>query len=182
MELKNIIKKPFLQWFFRKKYLIFVIGISCYSNNLFAQNKDSLREIFYRESGIRVPKTVSDEHLRTIYDESKKRNLPLKVVVRLIQKESRFDVKQKNNYMQLIPTTYNHYSKILKLKKNPTNNIIIGIYYFKEIYDFWDKFYKSETKTLEMSLASYKNGLTKMKRVKRIADNTTKEYVNYILN
>lgn len=148
----------------------------------------STRQKIFNETGVNIPDKVPREHVKLIYSESKKQKIPLKILVKVIQRESEFDSKAYNKrtgakgYMGLMPSTYNQYSRKLKLEKNPTNNIKIGSLILKEMYDLWDKDHYSEKRKWKLALASYNAGYDKVNRIKNVPNiHETKSFIKFIL-
>lgn len=146
------------------------------------------RERIFNETGLKIPKHVPKDHVRLIYSEAKKQQIPLKILVKVIRVESNFkaDALNRNTgakgYMQLMPSTYKLYRKKLKLDISPISNIKIGAFYLKEMYNIWDRVNYTEDKKWRLALASYNAGINNVIKIKKVPNiKETIDFVNFII-
>jgi len=169
-----------------------LLSIICSMINVaYCQKKDSIkpeisiRDHVFNETGVNIPTKMSSQHVRIMYNESLKHGIPLSILVKLIKVESNFSPVAKNDsgargYMQLMPSTYNKYSKILKLEKTQSNNIIVGSFYLKEMYNLWNKKIYDERTKWRLALAAYNAGEVRVLKYNKVPV-YTKKFVNSIL-
>lgn len=120
-----------------------------------------------KRTGVDIPEHFSAKHLDLVVAESKKNSVPLGISLRLINKESRFNVNAKSScgalgLMQIMPVTFRGYLKKLGLKPEftPENNIKTGIFYLGSLHRIWvRKGYNSKRDAWILALASYNTGI-----------------------
>ncbi len=144
---------------------------------------DDIKNLVLEEAGVRIPNSLPDEHLRIMYDQAIDKDIPITIFFRWIYTESLFKKNSTSSagaigYTQLMPSTYTTYRKKLKLTRGATNNIKIGAYYLKEMYDYWSKRKENEKLRWSLALASYHGN---MSRIKNTVPKRSAKYVNFIL-
>jgi soluble lytic murein transglycosylase-like protein len=152
---------------------------------------DYTRFKLWLETEVMIPYRFPDKYLQLIIDRSKERNIPIKILVRLINRESQFkknarSYKGASGYMQIMPATYNeHLSFSLRGINSSEQNLEVGINYLCFLYDFW-KYRKpkfTEKQIWKFVLASYNAGPNKVVKYNGIPPYTeTINYVKYIMN
>ena len=201
-------KKLTFKWQSLNKYLIFAILI--FSIQLLGNHKNernliplhkkdtdslkkfnladsaiSIRDLIYRESGLRVPKTTPEKDLRFMYNEANEKQIPIRIFFRWVYAESVWNAHAKSRdgavgYTQLMPSTYSKYSKKLKLKRSVNSNITIGAYYLRELYDYWSPKKVKEHDKWAFALASYNGNINNVIRRNAVPKRSAK-YVRWIL-
>ena len=147
----------------------------------------SLNEMIEKEAGVTIPEWVDQEHIRLMYNEAVKHDVPIRIMFRLVYAESSFihdavSPKKAYGYMQIIPSTYAYLLDKLSMPActphTPELNIKLGVgylYYLREImlkngYAGWD-----------VTLASYNAGVGRVLRKGGIPDiPETIKYVTFI--
>ena len=136
----------------------------------FAEAMDSVRNTpeymrfqIYNETGIEVPKKLPARIMRVMIDECERNEVPLKIAIKVMRTESRFDSSAVSpvgafGYMQLMPATFSSLYKKHKLEggRTTTNNVILGIRMLGDLYKKWKE--KKPDKAWELALASYNAG------------------------
>ena len=129
--------------------------------------KDLIKEI-EAKSEIIIPDYVDIKYVEYMYDLSKKLELPIRMVFRLVYKESAFidtimSPKGAYGFMQVMPSTNKLYKNALqidtlKLDDNE-KNIYIGMHILKDMYDYWISKGKPDSYSRKLSLACYNAGI-----------------------
>lgn len=149
-----------------------------------------LRKKIENLSNLEIPKKFTDKQLKTVYEECKKNDVPVGLVLRLIYKESSFNKNATSSvgakgYMQIMPRTYKHYAKVVGIKKHDEiANIKVGIHYISIMYKYWEKRY-DENSAWKLALASYNVGIGKVgkQRAYYLSGNAhNSKYINFIMN
>lgn len=151
--------------------------------------RDYIRYRIFTESNILIPDGVPTSHLQLIMEQSKEHDIPLSILCRLIQKESRFDhslvsPKGAEGYMQIMPLTFTEYGKQIGItNKSPENNIKVGCYILGNLFEYWNKRYSSD-KSWQLALASYNAGAGAVKDYNNQIPpfKETQQYVAFILS
>lgn len=139
------------------------------------------------ESEIKIPNYVDFKYIEYMYNLANQFNLPIRMVFRLVYKESSFidDIVSSEGaqgFMQIMPKTYEVYAKKLNIDTLNLDvncrNIYIGMNMLKEFNDFWIEKGNSDDYSLMLSLASYNAGMGKVLYYKGIPP--YKETINYI--
>lgn len=110
---------------------------------------------------------LDDSVFKVMVTECDKYNLPYNMFFSLIDKESGFRSISNSTgsgasgYMQLMPKTFQNFSRKLGLKggNTPTNNIKAGAFYLSQINKRWSHKYKSKKEVWIWTLAEYEAGL-----------------------
>lgn len=147
-----------------------------------------LRYEVYQKSGIAVPDQVPLTHLKLIKKLSDDNKIPLSILVRIINHESRFDSSVVNqtsgalSYMQIVPGTFKHFCKVLKLdgKNTVYNNLICGTELLKQNYRFWYKKRRNRNKAWEMALACYTIGDSLPMKTGSVPE-SVQSYIKYVM-
>jgi hypothetical protein len=153
--------------------------------------KKSLIQQIEFESEILIPDYIDFKYVEYIYNLSNELGLSRRMIFRLVYKESTFrdnviSPAGAKGLMQLMPDTRTSYAKILcvdtlNLDKNQ-EDILIGMYYIKELYEFWTERGNSSNYSLKLSFASYNAGQGKVLYYKGIPPYIeTTEFVNFIV-
>jgi hypothetical protein len=147
-----------------------------------------LKKYSEKVSGVKIPETFSYKELSLVHSESKKYNLDVGMILRLIQAESSFKPTAISSvgaqgYMQIMPKTYNSMAKKLKIKKKNTySNIKIGIYYINYLYKMFTEYNKKDRMRLTILSYNYGPGRVKGNIDKFLGpDFDTYPYLNKIL-
>jgi len=149
-------------------------------------NSQNVRDLVYRKTGLVIPKKVPAEHIMLMYNEAIKRDIPISIYFRWIWMESVFNAKAHSKdgatgYTQLMPSTYRHYQKKLKLNASPTNNLIVGGTYLREMFDYWDRNKKRTTREKwELTFASYNGNIGRVITMQAVPKRSAR-YVRWIL-
>lgn len=146
--------------------------------------RESILTDIYIRTGITFHESVNIDHIEFIYTTARDMQLPIDLVFRLVQQESRFNSsaishKGAYGYMQLMPATYAYYH--IKLfgedfieDHNPYKNIYIGLYMLKELYKYWNNW--------SLTLASYNAGIGRVKQYNGVPPfSETRNYIKIIL-
>jgi hypothetical protein len=139
-----------------------------------------------------IPDYLDVDLLIYMYETAVHFNLPIRTAFRLIRQESRFKEDALSpvgayGFTQLMPDTYDQYHRKLFGDEfiddhNPYKNIYIGLYYLRELYDYWDNFAMNEDYIWALSLASYNAGKGRVIQYKGIPPfRETRHYVSYIM-
>jgi soluble lytic murein transglycosylase-like protein len=147
-----------------------------------------IRYHIYSKTEVKVPKTITRDHLVLLINESIKNDIPLDIAIRLIKQESRFDSTLVSRvgafgYMQMMPNTFKEYYTKLKLKggRTMTNNIKVGMTMLGELNSKWSN--RIGRKKWEMVLASYNAGPNLVDSLQRVPEyKETKDYIISILD
>lgn len=129
---------------------------------------NNLRLSAEKKSGIKIPKKFGNKELKIVFDECKKYNLPVGLVIRLIYAESSFNYNALSHvgasgYMQIMPSTYKFIKRKLNINKdNKYTNLKAGIYYLKYLYNKWDGYGKYNR--WRATILSYNYGIGRVKR------------------
>lgn len=124
---------------------------------------------------------VNLSHVLFLINRAKYYQVPERIAVRWINRESRFDslalsYKGAFGYAQIMPDTWQELSCKLQIGHSPTNNIEAGLFYLREQYDRFGSW--------ELALAAYNSGPNRkclyQGRIPRIEE--TQKYVKYIMN
>ena len=141
------------------------INIYKYDQSKYYIYEDLLLNDIYQWSGVKLPKTYDINHLILIDKQADKLNIPKKIIYRLVFKESNFNqhaisICNAYSYMQVIPSTFSKYSKIINYsgKHTPEINIIIGTQLLSDLYSYWIKRCNTEGTAWILALASYNAG------------------------
>lgn len=143
------------------------------------------------ESEIIIPSNFDFKYVKYIYETSKKLEISPRVAFRLIFKESSFDSTAKSDagargIMQLMPNTRKiYYDELcidtLNLDKIQ-EDIYIGLYYVKDLEEFWRKRGNSEKNLLKLSLAAYNAGTKYVIKYKGVPPyKETQDFIEFIL-
>lgn len=129
---------------------------------------DNVNEyVVYRESGIRVPDKLPDEHLSYMLKMADKHDIPKKIMFRLIQVESEFNKNATSRcgakgYMQLMPGTKRELMRNYGIKRGDMSevqlNLFLGTAYLKDMYKYSRKHVGSDKKAWRVALACYNTG------------------------
>ena len=152
------------------------------------RSADYLRYEIYKETGMIIPNKVSGPHLVSIVLESRSRSIPLKIMLRVIKRESGFDSTAVNptsrawGYMQTVNGTFNAFYQSMHLQggKTTTNNIKVGAARLKYGFDYWSSRRSNENEKWELALACYAMGDSLPRALNRVPDGV-KDYVNYVM-
>ena len=127
----------------------------------------SLIQYIELESEIIIPKYIDAKYVEYIYNTANQIGVPIRTAFRLVYKESTFrdsvtSPMGAGGLMQLMPDTRVLYRQILrtdtlKLDKNQ-EDIYIGIYMIKDLYNYWVSRGNSINYSWKLSLASYNAG------------------------
>lgn len=129
----------------------------------------------------RIKAGVDISHVLFLIDRAKHYQVPERIAIRWINRESRFDslaisYKGAFGYAQIMPATWEELSCKLNIDHSPTNNIEAGLFYLKEQYDRFGSW--------DLALAAYNAGPNRkclyQGRIPRIQE--TQKYVQYIMN
>jgi len=118
--------------------------------------------------------------------QSKKLNLPVSLILAVIRKESTFTpfaLSSQNamGLMQIHPATWEWFVKRLNLKLSvhaafdPATNIIMATHILKDLYVYYKKASKSESKTWESALSAYYAGVNSFSQT-----GITKSHIKYV--
>ena len=118
--------------------------------------------------------------------QSKKLNLPVSLILAVIRKESTFTpfaLSSQNamGLMQIHPATWEWFVKKLNLKLSihaafdPATNIIMATHILKDLYVYYKKASKSESKTWESALSAYYAGVNSFSQT-----GITKSHIKYV--
>ena len=143
------------------------------------------------EAEIKIPDYVDIKYIEYMYKLAKQLNLSIRMVFRLVYFESSFidtivSPAGAYGFFQIMPETYNLYSKILNvdalhLDKN-CKNIYVGMHYLKGLYDYWFEKGNPDTYSWKLSLASYNAGIGKVIKYNGIPPyRDTIKYINFIM-
>lgn len=144
--------------------------------------KHKLRIIAYNHSKIKIPRTVCYADLKIMDEMSEKFKIPKKYIYRLIHKESRFkpnakSYKNAQGYMQILPNTFNAVKRkyevvygSIKSHTKSEQNIIVGIYFLKRLYNKYNNW--------DLAFAAYNAGSGNVKKYNGIPK--FKETINYV--
>jgi soluble lytic murein transglycosylase-like protein len=143
------------------------------------------------ESEIVIPSYIDFKYVEFTYKTAQYFNLSPRVAFRLMFKESSFvdTVKSKmgaQGLMQLMPDTRKKYYNELRLDtmnldKNQ-EDIYIGLYYIKDLNEFWRERGNSERIILKLAIASYNAGYTNIIKYKGVPPyKETQDFVAFIL-
>ena len=131
------------------------------------QNKEfkeyTLRKKAIRLSGVEIPENFKYKHIKKVFEECEKNNIPPRIAFRMIKAESNFRVNAKSSkgasgYFQIMPNTYRAYSKKLNIQKhNELANIEVGIYYLRTLYGAFRKEDKEDR--WRLAILSYNYGI-----------------------
>ncbi len=148
-------------------------------------DKDYLRYIAFKHSDIVIPKHFDHNDLKLVYRMAIRFDIPQQYIYRLINQESKFKSdalsnKNAKGYMQIIPSTFKSIKKIYQKKygsidkyNNNQQNIIIGCYYLKYLYNKYNNWSKT--------FAAYNAGEGNVQKAGGIPNfKETKNYVKYI--
>lgn len=160
----------------------------CEDHDSIINSDGYLRYEVYQKSGITVPDQVPLTHLKLIKKLSDDNKIPLSILVRIINHESRFDSSVVNqtsgalSYMQIVPVTFKHFCKVLKLdgKNTVYNNLICGTELLKQNYRFWYKKRRNRNKAWEMALACYAIGDSIPRKTGKIPE-SVQPYIKYVM-
>ena len=155
---------------------------------IMAREIHHLKRVEYREEVIRVvaqyvsiPDNVDIGHLAYMYELAIELDLPLDIIFRQVNQESRFNPhalshKGAYGYTQLMPDTYREeylrhgFPEEFIDIDNPYINIYIGFHYLREQWDRWGRW--------DYALAAYNAGPAKVSRYGGIPP--YKETMNYV--
>lgn len=154
----------------------------------FKISEDYLRFQMYKETGIVIPGKVSQQHLQAISTLAENKKVPLKIYLRVIYHESRFDSTAVNpssgafGYCQMMPTTFNSLYAALKLEggKTAINNLTVGAELLARKFAYWRARKGSNREAWEMALACYAMGDSLPMQINRVPE-AVRPYVNYVL-
>lgn len=136
-------------------------------------NKNILFKI-EKVSGISIPNYANEDDIIFMYETAKELEIPIRIAFRLIHCESRFVAEPDNGqgYMQVIPLTFNAYSKKLDLVdlNNVQKNIFVGMTYLKDMYNYWNSW--------KYAVASYNVGKSAV--IKNGISEKRKNYIRFI--
>lgn len=141
---------------------------------------------------VKIPSNVDVNHVLFMYETVIKFDLPIRESFRMIRQESLFDslaLSPMNafGYTQLMPNTYKEYHKKIFGDEfiddhNPYKNIYIGLYYLRELYDYWNNFAKNEEYIWTLAFASYNAGKGRVIEYGGVPPfRETRGYVAYIM-
>lgn len=157
------------------------------------QNKEFkeyiLRKRAIRISGLEIPENFKYKHIKKVFEECAKNNIPPRIAFRMIKKESNFRVNAKSSrgasgYFQIMPNTYRAYSKKLNIQKhNELANIEVGIYYLRTLYGAFRREDKEDR--WRLTILSYNYGIgrvgnNKQRFLGKSFDNY--KYLNFIIS
>ena len=142
------------------------------------------------ESEIVIPDYIDFKYVEYAYKVSKELEISPRIAFRLIFRESSFDDKVVSKagakgLTQLMPSTRRTYYNSLRvdtlnLDKNQ-QDIYIGLYYLKDLYEFWKDRGNPETVLWKLSVASYNSGTGPVIKYKGIPPyKETSEFVVFI--
>lgn len=161
-----------------------------YKNKLYniIYSDDYMRYIVYKEANIFIPRGANMQHLRVMFQETDKNEIPYSIIFRLINKESGYINGLTSNkgafgYMQVMPETKKIYRKKLHTQNlTPVDeNITIGCAMLKEMYTLYKSEKNNEVKAWKLALAAYNAGPGNVKKYGGIPPFTeTTDYVKYI--
>jgi soluble lytic murein transglycosylase-like protein len=127
----------------------------------------SLIQYIELESEVIIPKYLDTKYVEFIYNTANQNGVPVRTAFRLVFKESSFrdtvtSPMGAGGLMQLMPDTRKLYREILrtdtlKFDKNQ-EDIYIGIYMVKDLYNYWVGRGNSVGYSWKLSLASYNAG------------------------
>lgn len=148
-----------------------------------------LRYQVYKETGIQIPESMSDDHVAVAVMEAKRQNVPISILLHTIKHESGFDSSALNpssgawGYCQTLNATFNGFYKEMNLTggKIARNNLIVGIARLKFGYTYWKTKRANEFDRWSLAVACYAIGDSLPRAINAIPD-TVKPYVNYIMN
>lgn len=126
---------------------------------------DVSRYIVFRESGIRVPARLPQDHLEYMLEMSATHAIPKKIMFRLIQSESEFKRTARSRcgaqgYMQLMPSTKRQLVRendVPRLSKHKLN-IYLGAMYLRSLFVQARKHVPSDKRAWRVALACYNAG------------------------
>ena len=150
---------------------------------------DYMRYIVYKEANVFIPRDANMEHLKVMFQETDKNEIPYSIIFRLINKESGYITgltsnKGASGYMQVMPETKKIYRKKLKTQGLTAidENITIGCAMLKEMYNLYKTEKNTEVKAWKLALAAYNAGPGNVKKYGGIPPFTeTTDYVKYII-
>lgn len=126
----------------------------------------SLRKKAIRISGVEIPDKFKYKHIKKVFEECEKNNIPPRIAFRMIKAESNFRMTAKSSkgasgYFQIMPNTYRAYSKKLNIQNhNELANIEVGIYYLRTLYGAFRK--EDEDNRWRLAILSYNYGIGKV--------------------
>jgi len=154
-------------------------------------NQMNIKEIVESESGVKIPRYANIKYIEYIYNTANDLELPIRIVFRLIYTESKFKGNTVSHegakgFMQLMPRTYSKYGKLLEINNlnidNNCKNIIVGLYYLKSMYNYWNKRNITENNKWKFTLASYNAGINNVIKHKGIPPfKATRNFLAFIL-
>jgi hypothetical protein len=143
------------------------------------------------ESEILIPESFDFKYVEYAYKTSKELDISPRVTFRLIYKESSFDDNALSSagakgLMQLMPSTRKKYYTELRIDTlnldKIQEDIYIGIYYLKDLQNYWKERGNSEKNLLKLSLAAYNAGTSPVIRYKGVPPyKETTDFVTFIL-
>jgi hypothetical protein len=139
---------------------------------LYQQYKiEKIVNIIEHESEIDVSDSIAPRYIEYMYNTAIELKIPIRLVFRLIFKESSFEYKTNlssgaEGFMQVMPATRDLYVKRYNIDTIHTDkkiiNIFVGMHLLRDLYDYWDdvdKVNNSEKYIWSMALASYNAGI-----------------------
>ena len=155
----------------------------------FLLSPEYLRYSIFKETGIQVPRRVSDEHLALLAKEVRDQKMPMKLVLRVIKHESGFDSTAVNpssgawGFMQTVNGTFDWYYGKMNLSggRTTSNNIKVGVQRLKDGFDYWKgRQGRTDQQCWELSLACYAIGDSLPRAINAVPDGV-KDYINYVM-
>jgi soluble lytic murein transglycosylase-like protein len=143
------------------------------------------------ESEIIIPDYANFKDVEYAYNLANELGFSRRTIFRLIYQESSFDDEVispmgAKGLMQLMPETRKAYAECLqvdtlKLDKNK-EDIYIGIYYLKDLFEFWSNRGNSTAFSWKLALASYNAGIGKVLKYKGVPPyKQTTDFIAFIL-
>lgn len=143
------------------------------------------------ESEVIIPEYFDFKYVEYTYETSKKLEIDPRIAFRLIFKESRFDHTAKSTagaegIMQLMPNTRKKYYDDLRIDTlnldKVQEDIYIGLYYIKDLKEFWRERGNTEKNLTKLSIASYNAGQGAVIKYHGIPPyKETQDFVSFIL-
>ncbi len=161
-----------------------------YKSKLFdiIYNPDYMRFTAYKEANVMIPRNFNMDHLKIMFREADKNEIPYSIMFRLIDRECRYiegltSGAGAHGYMQVMPQTRDIYRKIINTSNYEPieENIIIGTRMLKDMYDIYIKSNNNKT-AWKLALAAYNAGPGNVEKYKGVPPFVeTQDYVKYII-
>jgi soluble lytic murein transglycosylase-like protein len=174
--------------------ILLLFAITVYPNNQIEdESYNEIKNKIEIISDLKIPNYVDAKYVKFIYITANAFELPIRLIFRLINWESKFKHNAINKtcigFMQVKTTTYNKILLNPEFKKIIPDNwdeldinqkyIFAGMFYLKEMHNAW---VNEGNSVWTLAVRSYNEGIGNVINNKNTIPTRKQKYINYILN